>query len=114
MVNYVYPTKDNPFMNIQLDDYENNINRESVIKEKIQFDEELAKNIDKNFDNKLYKNFDDIYDRNNSKRQFYTTAITKIPNNQKKFANWLYNTNKTCKEGNGFQCNMNLYERIAK
>ena len=27
-VNYVYPTKDNPFMNISLSDYDNNPNRQ--------------------------------------------------------------------------------------
>ena len=38
--------------------------------------------------------------------------IKTIPNNQVDFANWLYMTPKTCKEGNGNQCVGNNRERL--
>ena len=105
-VDYVYPSKDNPFMNPTLSDYSNNPNRKAVN----QF---LNKNIRNEIDNKfninLYKDLDDIFDKKNSQRQYYTVPVTTIPNDQKKFANWLYNTPDTCKEGNGEQCVANNY-----
>ena len=100
--NIVFPTKNNPFMNIQMTDYEDNPHRESAIK--INDTLELRDNIKQNFNNKLYRNVGDIFERENSQRQFYTTPITTIPNDQTKFAEWLYKTPPTCKEGNGYQC----------
>ena len=32
-------------------------------------------------------------------RQFYTMPISSVPNDQTAFANWLYGTENTCKEG---------------
>ena len=46
----------------------------------------------------------DIFNKNITQRQFYTMPVTTIPNEQTKFANWLYATPPTCKEGNGDQC----------
>ena len=46
------------------------------------------------------------------KENFYTTPNTTIPNNQGDFANWLYKTPKTCKEGNGNQCVANNMEKL--
>ena len=109
---YVEPTKDNPFMNILLTDYTTNPNRESISKKK-----NVNKKIKDKFNINLYKNFSDVFEKENSQRQFYTTPITTIPNKQNEFANWLYKTDKTCKEGNGFQCikNINnpLYNRVG-
>lgn len=106
---YIYPTKNNPFMNINLLDYKNNPNRDTAYK----IHDSNKKNIDKQINNKfninLYRDLDDIYEKNNSQRQFYTTPITTIPNNQDKFARWLYNIDKTCKEGNGNQCVKNNF-----
>ena len=38
--------------------------------------------------------------------------VTTIPNEQTKFADWLYNTPDTCKEGNGAQCVANNYSPL--
>ena len=65
------------------------------------FNEETVHN---NFKNDLYNDVSDIFNRNNSQRSFYTVPSTTFPNEQNKFANWLYKLPKTCKEGNGFQC----------
>lgn len=109
-VKIVKPTKNNPFMNISLNDYENNPNRESMIK-KIN-NNRLKEDIDKKFNINLYKDVSDIFGKENSQRQFYTTPITTIPNDQTKFAKWLYKVPKTCKEGNGLQCASNNYTRL--
>jgi len=113
-INYVKPTKNNPFMNITMNDYINNPNRESLINKNIQYDSEISKNIEDKFNINLYRDVNDVFQNQNSQRQFYTTAITTIPNNQDKFANWLYNVPPTCKEGNGLQCVANNYNPLYK
>lgn len=102
------PTNDNPFMNITLDDWENP-NRESLINIPMANLKEIQNDIKKKFNNNLYRDLSDVFEKENSQRQFYTTPITTIPNQQGKFAKWLYYSNKTCKEGNGNQCHKNNY-----
>ena len=91
----IKPTKLNPFMNrLMFDkDYPNIPNCPID-------DPEIKNEIENNFNNNLYKNVGDIFNRNNSQRQYYTNAVTTNPNDQTQFANWLYKNNKTCKEGN--------------
>jgi len=100
------PTINNPFTNILFDEYESGPNRESLIDIE---SEKSKKELEEKFGYNLYKDINDIYNTNNSQRQFYTTPITTIPNKQKEFAEWLYKTKPTCKEGNGFQCIGNNY-----
>ena len=101
--NYVEPTINNPFMNVELNDYYGNQNRESIIKTKLN-NNELKKKIEDTFNYNLYRDFDDIFSKNNSQRQFYTTPITTIPNDQTTFSKWLYKSPPTCKEGNLERC----------
>ena len=61
------------------------------------------------FSSGVYRDVNDLFGKNNSQRQFYTVPGNSIPNDQDKFAKWLYSTPKTCKEGNGFQCAANMY-----
>ena len=107
-VKYVKPTIDNPFMNIQYDDYIKNPNREAIIKKNNYSNPILNKNIEDNFNYNLYRDMSDIFGKNNSQRQFYTMPVTTIPNNQTQFANWLYKTEETCKENNGEACLRNI------
>ena len=60
--------------------------------------------VEDKFNINLYKNVNDIFDRNNSQRQYYTTPVTSVVNKQTDFAKWLYNVPETCKDGNGEQC----------
>lgn len=106
---YIYPTKNNPFMNISMEDYTKNPNRQVITKNPLLCNRNISDKVNDKFNINLYKDLDDIFDKNNSQRQFYTTPITTIPNDQGKFAKWLYNKNKTCKEGNGYQCVINNY-----
>lgn len=96
----VKPTYDNPFMNynILVDDTK----REPACK---SYDnEEIKEEIENDFNLNLYKNVGDIFNRNNSQREYYTMPVTQSYNNQKDFANWLYNTGPSCKDGNGEKC----------
>ena len=71
--------------------------------------EENQLNIEKEYNKYCIKDISDIYNHNSGRRQFYTVASTTYPNNQGGFANWLYKTPPTCKEGNGAQCIANYY-----
>ena len=76
------------------------------------FNKKIKKLVNDKFSQGLYKDINSVYDRENSQREFFTMPSTTIPNNQGDFANWLYMTPKTCKEGNGNQCVANNRERL--
>ena len=69
--------------------------------------EEIQKEIEDDFNINLYKNVGDVYAKNNSQREYYTMPVTQSFNNQKDFADWLYNTGPTCKDGDGNKCYKN-------
>lgn len=97
------PTQDNPFMNVLMTDYTKNPQRKPAC----SMTPSVKKKVKKYFDTNLYRDVDDIFHKNASDRQFYTTPITTIPNDQTAFAKWLYSTGPTCKEGNGEICYRN-------
>lgn len=103
----VLPTDDNPFMNVLLTDKRTRKPACRTVKNK-----KIKKLVNDKFSNGLYKDINSVYDRENSQREFFTMPATTIPNNQGDFANWLYMTPKTCKEGNGNQCVANNRERL--
>lgn len=95
------PTRENPFMNVTMNEYAENPKREKACK----INNKVNEYIDQYFNEDLYRSVDDIYNKNASERQYYTMPVTEIPNNQDKFAQWLYgNEDKTCKEGNLLKC----------
>lgn len=96
------PTKDNPFMNPQLSDFGNNV---KVKESCTSFDNKgIQKKIDEYFDEGVYKEFSDIFNNKNSQRQFFTVPARDVPNDQGSFAQWLYGSPPTCKEGNMIDC----------
>lgn len=108
--NCTEPTVNNPFMNVMMNDYSKNPNRKKACK---SYDiPKIKEKIETTFNHNLYSDVTDIYNRNHSQRQFYTTASTTIPNDQNSFANWLYHSPPTCKEGNGNQCIANQYSGL--
>lgn len=109
---YVSPTKDNPFMNVQLTDYTLNPQREAASKQSTTNMREINSEIDSKFDINLYKDLSDVFDKMNSQRQYYTMPVTTIPNKQKSFADWCYDTMPTCKEQNGVQCHLNNHNPL--
>jgi hypothetical protein len=99
-----YPSQSNPFMNpLPFDsrDRPEAINQSSV-----------SSRINKYFNRNLFKEIGDIFNKENSQREFYTVASTTYPSHQEDFANWLYKTPPTCKEGNGNQCVANNSDRL--
>lgn len=97
---YTVPTKDNPFMNVLMNEYAENPTRNPAV-----YNKQVKQQINDYFNENLYRSIDDIYQKNASDRQYYTMPNTMIPNDQEKFANWLYRVDgKTCKEGNASKC----------
>jgi hypothetical protein len=95
------PTKENPFMNVRLTDIVDNPNKKPAD----DVDRpDIKKEIEKHFSAGLYKDVDDVWDKENSQRQFYTMPSTTIPNDQDSFAKWCYGTPYTCKDGNNEAC----------
>lgn len=92
------PTKNNPFMNVLMNEYREFPNRPKACD--IQKNE-TKRQVKKLFDASAYRDVDDIFHRNTNDRQFYTTPATTIPNDQMEFAKWLYKTSSTCKENAG-------------
>jgi hypothetical protein len=97
------PNANNPFMNPLIYDSRT---RDSAC-DAINPDNQLQ--IENEYNKYCIKDISDIFNHNSGRRQFYTVASTTYPNNQGAFANWLYKTPPTCKEGNGAQCIANYY-----
>jgi len=96
------PTKENPFMNPTLDDYGNNSSPPKACPS--YNNKGVQRRVDELFNEDLYRDVKDVFNKNNSQRQFYTVPGSNVPNDQSSFANWLYGTPPTCKEGNGIAC----------
>ena len=101
------PTKNNPFMNPEIYDY-NTKNVEQPACTSYN-NKGVQKYADKLFSSSLVRDVNDLFGKGNSQRQFYTVPGNSIPNDQDTFSKWLYATPKTCKEGNGLQCAANMY-----
>ncbi len=95
----VKPTVDNPFMNF------NNItdSRYRAPACKSYNNKEIQEEINENFNDKLYRDVGDLYNKNNSQREYYTMPSTTAVNEQTSFAKWCFNTGPTCKE-EGIKC----------
>lgn len=98
-------TVENPFMNPSIVDITENPTKAKACRVTAP---EVQEKIYDNFNARLFRDVNDVFDKNASQREFYTVPNTMIPNDQGAFAQWLYGTGKTCKEGNGMQCWENL------
>ena len=87
------PTRNNPFMNVLMNEWADNPTRPPAC-EYPGVDQE----VEDHFGYDLYKDIDDLFEKNNGQRQFFTMPYTTIPNDQGSFAKWLYQTPSTCKE----------------
>jgi hypothetical protein len=87
------PTKNNPFMNVSLLDYADFANRPKACGPD-EYKEEIAAEFEKG----LHRQENDVFFKTASDRQFFTTASSTIPNDQTKFAEWLFKTGPTFKE----------------
>ena len=67
-------------------------------------DVEIKQSIEDKFSARLYQSVGDVFTKENSQRQFYSVPVRTYPNDQTAFAQWLYGTPKTCKDGDGDVC----------
>lgn len=108
-VKYTQPDTENPFMNPLPFDSRTRPPASNTLNNSIK-----ATEVEVAFDYGNYRDVNDIFNKNNGKRQFFTMPSTTYPNNQGAFANWLYKTPPTCKEGNGDQCVANYYTPLNR
>ena len=108
-LNCYKPTKENPFMNVLMNEYVEDPERPKACD--IKYDN-VTNNVNKNFYKNLFRSLDDVFNKDSSVRQYYTNPSTTIPNDQEAFANWLYKTEKTCKEEGG-EKNCRYYTRYV-
>ena len=113
--NFSNPTSINPIMNVLLPEIQDNPNKlpaapsyNNAVKKNIN--EETKNFIVSNFDNNetvkknLFNDHGDNFEFEQSMRQFYTTANTRVPNNQKEFARFCYGNMASCKDGDVEMC----------
>ena len=97
------PTKENPFMNPKLTDFGNN--KPPAPKSCPTYNNVgVQRRVEDLFNEDLYRDVTDVFGKNNSQRQFFTVPGNQVPNDQGAFAQWLYGTPPTCKEGNATAC----------
>ena len=110
------PTRKNPLMNVMMDDYKYNNKKKPAAP---SYNKAVKKNIDKNSkypllsnsltdSNKLFRNLGDNLNFEHTMRNFHTMPNTKIPNDQRKFAEFCYGNMASCKDGDDVSCTKNL------
>lgn len=90
-----FPTTENPLMNPLITDIQTG-EAHKLPSSQHDTQEEIHKMMNTNF----YSDVSDLYEKNNADRQFYTVPAKSIPNDQEKFAHWLYYSKPTLKESN--------------
>jgi len=88
------PTKDNPFMNPSQDDITIDMGVQPVACN--VDDEQIQDKITDCYNEDLYRNVTDLFEKQNSQRQFYTIPQS-LPNDQASFADWCFKNDNICK-----------------
>ena len=108
----VKPSNNNPLMNPDLTNVKD-YDKYEISGACPSYNENIGKKIDEIFDKSSFINASDVYNQSSLlKRQFYTVPGNKVPNDQNKFADWLYNRGPSCKENNGERCYSNMYRDL--
>lgn len=85
-------TRNNPFSNVRISDYGE--------KQKYGSSGHCGKKCKEDFYAKMTRSPDDaLWLRRASERQYITAPVDSVPNEQTKFAEWLYGKNHVCKSG---------------
>lgn len=100
------PTKNNPLMNVLLTDIKDNPNREAA---QPSFNPEVESKINESAGNvgpdpKLFTDLGDAISFEQSMQRFYTTANSRVANDQKAFAEFCYGNMPSCKSGDDVTC----------
>jgi len=81
------PTPKNPFMNPTFQDYKDG----NLMKSCHSYDNSVVRSMEEEyFNNDLYRDVSDIFNKENSQREFYTMPVNSIINDSIKFAEWCY------------------------
>jgi len=114
--NYYYSDKKNPLGNVLLTDIGDDPNRKSAppafnpdvyedinssVKKTIQYLNPSIKNTNEQLFGDLWQNYEF---ENSTMRPFFSTANTKVTQDQGAFAQYLYGNMPSCKEGDAFAC----------
>tara|TARA_B100000780_G_scaffold264190_1_gene218642 strand:- start:1436 stop:2125 length:690 start_codon:yes stop_codon:yes gene_type:complete len=120
--NYTNPDIKNPIMNLLLPEIQQNPDRlpaapayNKTVEESINNStkELIKKNFnDQSVEDKLFNDLGDKFQFEQSMRQFYSTANTRVANNQKDFAQFCYGNMASCKDGEVEQCLKGNYRHI--
>ena len=104
---FMKPTQKNPLMNVLLPEIQDNPQRKPAAP---AFNPTVEKNINKKVaDPRLFLDLGDNIAFDQSMRNFYATANTTIPNDQKAFAEYCYGSMPSCRGGDYLQCSKNNY-----
>lgn len=100
------PTKNNPLMNVLLPDIKYNPKREAA---QASFNPQVEKKINESAGNvgpdpKLFTDLGDAISFEQSMQRFYTTANSRVANDQKAFAEFCYGNMPSCKSGDNVAC----------
>lgn len=120
--NFKKSTADNPLNNVLLPEIQDNPQRKSAAP---AFNPKVENDINKNtkdmiqkinnsnpdIDERLFKDLGDNFGFEQSMRNFYSTPNTRVPNDQKAFAEYLYGDMPSCKGGDDFKCDKNNYSK---
>lgn len=86
------PTPDNPFMNTTINDFGIELPPQACNID----DDDIQEKINDSFNQDLFMDVSDLFERQNSQRQFYAIPNSNPPDTIG-FANWLYSPESTCK-----------------
>jgi len=103
---FTMPTSKNPMGNVLLTEIKYNPKRPAAAP---SFNPEVEKKINKSVGNvgpdpRLFLDLGDTLSFEQSMQRFYTTANSRVANDQTAFAKFCYGDMPSCKEGNGLQC----------
>lgn len=112
--NKLEPTFDNPFMNPNLVVQDPKTYLPKQQNKKVRFDVnhhidtnddvKIKQDIQDKFNARLYQSVGDVFEKENSQRQFYCVPSRTYPNDQTAFAKWRFGLEDTCKAGNDSKC----------
>lgn len=119
---YTRPTKENPLMNVLVNEVQDNPTRlsaepsydpsvEKEINEKTQDFVVEQFNNDPKVRELLFGDMVETMEFDQSMRNFYATPATTVPNDQGAFAQFLYGGHISCKEGNPLACEKKMFNK---
>ena len=112
---FIEPTKKNPLSNVLLTDIGDNPTRKAAPPSfNLQVYEDITKNTKKmiqnlnpgikNTNKQLFGDLGEKFELDQSMSRFYSTANTKVCNDQGAFADYLYGDMPSCRNGDAFAC----------